>query len=165
MPIEKRFAALCQITRAQHFAWREAVVATCPGVDVREVVMEMWRVTGRQTAEAYLPRLDLARPLAPQIAASIAWSSQAMGEDAIAEPGAAPDQAMLRHRACPWNDWHRKKGLADECRPGCDAWFESILAELSLRTGQPLSFTTLEALPEGGSCCLRRLGPERSAPP
>ncbi len=28
-PIEKRFAILCGIVRAQHFAWREAVCQSC----------------------------------------------------------------------------------------------------------------------------------------
>ena len=29
MPVEKRFAILCQIARAQHFSWYEAIKAMC----------------------------------------------------------------------------------------------------------------------------------------
>jgi hypothetical protein len=159
MTIERRFAVLCQIARAQHFAWRKAVAATCPGVDPEAVVLAMWRIIGEETAAAYLPRLDRTRPLAPQVAAAIAWSSQAMGEDAVALPGARTDEAVVHHRTCPWNDWHRNQGLLDECRRGCDAWFAAITAELSARTGQRLACSTLETLPEGGAGCVRVLGP------
>jgi Flp pilus assembly protein TadG len=79
-----RFGTLCQITRAQHFAWRQAVAAMFPDTDPARVVLKMWEVTGQQTAASYLKRLDPDQPLAPQVAQSIAWSSQCMGEDAEA---------------------------------------------------------------------------------
>ena len=83
IPIDKKFRILSEICRASHFAWREAVVRRCPGVDPSEVVNEMWDVTGIQTGKAYVKRLDKAGDLAHQIAASVVWSSQSMGEDAI----------------------------------------------------------------------------------
>ncbi len=155
VPVEKRFSVLCEITRAQHFAWREAVRECCPDTEIGAVIERMWRITGEQTARAYLKRLDPDRPLAPQVARSIAWSSQCMGEDAAVE--IEGDQARVRHRACPWVDWHRKLGLLDEDRPGCDAWFESMTRLINRELGTRLRFETAASLPEGGDCCLRRL--------
>ncbi len=159
IPIDKRFAVLCKITRAQHFAWREAVAELCPGVDTAEVVNRMWELTGVGTGQAYEGRLDLERPLAPQIAASIVWSSQCMGEDAAVEPGEG-DEAFVVHADCPWVHWHRKLGLLPEDRPGCDAWFQSTLDTVNAARGTSLRFETLESLPEGGSCCRRRIWSE-----
>ncbi len=159
-PIDKRFAVLCEIVRAQHFAWRQAAAELCPEVDPAEVVHRMWDLTGRQTAAAYLRRLDPAEPLAPQVAESIAWSSRCMGEDALVEPGEG-DEAYVRHRDCPWKRWHEKNGVLGECRPGCDSWFGATLATVNEKLGARLRFETLEALPEGGPSCLRRLWTER----
>jgi hypothetical protein len=156
-PLEKRFAALCEIVRAQHFAWREAVRETCPGVDASAVVMRMWERTGEQTAAAYLRRIDRALPLAPQVAAAIAHSSQCMGEDAVAEPGAGADEAFVRHRACPWLGWHERAGLLAEDRPACDRWFRSTLDALGRALGVHISCETTSSLPEGGDACVRRL--------
>ncbi len=58
IPIEKRFQVLCEIVRAQHFAWREAALSMAPDLDPRELVNKMWRITGVETAKAYLKKLD-----------------------------------------------------------------------------------------------------------
>lgn len=160
VPIEKRFAVLSEITRAQHFAWREAVRQQCPDVDIRGVVDRMWRITGEQTSRAYLKRLDPDRPLALQVANSIAWSSLCMGEDVIVEEQG--DEARVRHRDCPWFHWHRKLGLLDEDQPGCDAWFGSVVDDINDKLGTKLRFETVESLPAGGSCCLRRFWVEKT---
>ena len=157
LPVEKRFAVLCEITRAQHFAWRQAVAELCPGTDPTKVVDKMWQITGRQTAAAYVKHLDPTRPLAPQIADSIAWSSRCMGEDAQAEPGASPEEAYVRHKDCPWVHWHRRANLLAEDRPGCDAWFEATIAAVNQARDTKLRVATIEALPDGGASCLRRI--------
>lgn len=157
IPIDKRFAILCQITRAQHFAWRQAVVEMCPGVDAAAVADRMWALTGVETANAYLKRLDVSKPLAPQVAASIAWSSQCMGEDAVVEPGAdGVDEAYVRHDDCPWMHWHRRQGLLAEDRPGCDTWFAHSTRRINDALGTRLRCETLAALPDGDPCCRRR---------
>jgi hypothetical protein len=157
---ERRFSTLCQIVRAQHFAWREAVRDLCPSVDPADLVARMWQVTGRQTARAYLKRVDPSAPLAPQIANAIVWSSESMGEDAVVEiPETEPsrtDEAFVRHRDCPWFHWHRRLNLLDEDRPGCDTWFQTVVEDVNRELGTKLRVETLETLPEGGSCCLRR---------
>jgi hypothetical protein len=163
VPIEKKFAVLCEIVRAQHFAWRRAVEELCPEVDAVAVVTRMWEITGRQTAAAYLKRVDPEAPLAPQLADSIVWSSRSMGEDARAEipdpaPGDTPaDEAFVRHLDCPWCKWHRRHDLEAEDRPGCDAWFRTIVEEVNQALDGRLRVETIEALPDGGDCCLRRL--------
>ncbi len=156
LPIEKRFAILSEIARAQHFAWREAVGDVCPEVDPGEVVRRMWEIVGKQTGASYARHLDPSEPVAPQVAASVAWSSQCMGEDAEVEAGATGDEAFVRHAACPWRDWHQRLGLEAEDRPGCDCWFETSVAEVNARLGTRLQVETLEALPDGDDSCLRR---------
>ena len=42
IPIEKRFKVLCEIVRAQHFAWREAALAMAPGLDPK-ALGGMWQ--------------------------------------------------------------------------------------------------------------------------
>lgn len=161
LPVEKRFRILCEITRAQHFAWREAVHKLAPGVDTTEVVKEMWRVSGDGTGAAYAKHLDPARSLPEQVAESIAFSSVCMGEDAVVEPGAAGKaEAFVRHRGCPWHSWHEKKGLLAEDRPGCDAWFQGTVDTLNRTLGSKLKVETLKALPDGDDCCLRRFSVE-----
>ncbi len=155
--LQRDFEVLCEITRAQHFAWREAVVRECPGADVGRVVLRMWRITGEQTARAYLKRLDAAKPVARQIAEGIVWSSRSMGEDASLELGVGEEEAFVRHRACPWHRWHERNGLVAEDRPGCDEWFRATCETVSRAVGREVRVETLESLPEGGASCLRRI--------
>ena len=168
-PVEKRFSILCEIVRAQHFAWRDAVQELCPNVDPTEVVARMWEITGHKTASAYLKRIDASGPLAAQVARSIVWSSESMGEHAVVEtPDEADtnqrtstphreDEAFVRHLECPWFRWHERQQLLEEDKPCCDLWFQTIVSDINKSLGTKLRVETLEALPEGGSCCLRRL--------
>ena len=157
----QKFEVLSEITRAQHFAWREAVAKLCPSVDTTKVVLEMWRVTGEQTARAYSKRIVASKPLGPQVAQSIVWSSQCMGEDAVYEAGTSPDEGFVRHRGCPWKKWHERTGLVAEDRPGCDEWFRATCDTVGKALGQTVHFETLEALPDGGASCLRRIWTDR----
>ncbi len=154
--VEQRFDVLCQITRAQHFAWRAAVHQMCPDVTTSDVVDRMWELTGEQTGAAYAKRIDSSRPLAVQVAESIAWSSDCMGEDAVVEPGTDAHEAFVRHSDCPWFHWHKRLDLLAEDRPGCDAWFQRTVGKVNEKLGTSLRVETLEALPDGDGCCLRR---------
>ena len=157
VPIDKKFGVLCEITRAQHFAWHAAVRKLCPDVDPAKVTSEMWRVTGEQTGQAYLRRIDRELPLAPQIAEGICWSSECMGEDAEVAPGASDREAFVVHSACPWQKWHEQQGLVAEDRPGCDEWFRATIDTINRALGSNVRFETVEALPEGGRSCRRRI--------
>jgi hypothetical protein len=156
IPVEKKFKILTEITRAQHFAWHEAVRQLCPDIDVAKVTDKMWEVTGHETARAYLKRLDRSKPLAPQIAGSIVWSSQCMGEDAALEVTEGKDEAFVRHADCPWFHWHKRLGLLHEDQPGCDLWFQTTIDDINQELGTKIRMETRESLPAGQSCCLRR---------
>ncbi|MCP4872238.1 MAG: hypothetical protein GY898_26345 [Proteobacteria bacterium] len=163
-PLQHRFDVLCQITRAQHFAWRAAVADLCPDVDPAAVTDKMWELTGVQTGAAYAKRLDRSKPIAAQVAASIVWSSECMGEDAIVEIGEGADEAFVRHHDCPWFHWHKRLDLLAEDRPGCDMWFSTSVDRVNEACGTTLRVETLEALPDGDSCCLRRFWVEQPTP-
>ena len=107
IPIEKKFDILAQITRASHFAWREAALKCCPDVDPQTLVDTMWDITGVQTGQAYLKRLDPEGDLAKQVAASVVWSSQTMGEDAQLKQNEAGEWCV-EHEDCPWVHWHKR---------------------------------------------------------
>ena len=155
---DPRFEVLAKITRAQHFAWRDAVDEMAPDLDVHEAVLRMWEITGEQTANAYRPRLDPDAPLPEQLARCIAWSSRCMGEDAVVEtPKDGHTTAYVRHRACPWHACHAARGLDAEDRAGCDRWFQTIVHHLNTAFGTQLSVETLESLPDGDPSCLRRI--------
>jgi len=162
IPVEKRFKVLCEIARAQHFAWREAALALAPDLDPLELTNKMWEITGVQTAKAYLKHIDPDKPLAEQVARSIAWSSQCMGEAVTVEAGTG-DEAYLTHAACPWFDWHNRLNLLDEDQPGCDTWFNTVVAEISKALGTEISVETQCTLPGGGDCCRRRIRVARQA--
>jgi len=151
-----KFAVLCKIARAQHFAWRAAVVENCGEVEVASVVTRMWEITGCQTGAAYAPRLDLDQPLAPQVARSVVWSSQCMGEDAHLEVSEDGREAFVRHEACPWFDWHKRLGLLEEDRAGCDCWFSTTVDAINQARGTALRVETLSTLPDGDAACVRR---------
>ena len=155
--VEKKFRVLVEICRASHFAWREAIVRCYPDIAAAKIVDEMWAVTGEQTGRAYLRQIDSSDNLAKQIASSIVWSSQCMGEDARLEEGEKPGEYFVRHVACPWHEWHEKRGLLAEDRPGCDRWFKSAFRTVNEELGSKLRFETLSALPDGDECCLRRV--------
>ncbi len=159
IPVEKRFKILCEITRAQHFAWRQAVLEMAPRLDPQVVADKMWEITGVQTAKAYLKRIDPEKPLAPQIALSIAWSSLCMGEDAVVENGQG-DEAFVRHHDCPWYHWHKRLDILHEDQPGCDMWFFTAVAEINKELGTNVKIETKCSLPAGGDCCLRRIWAE-----
>ena len=156
IPVEKKFAILVEITRAQHFAWREAVRQLCPGVDAAKVVDRMWELTGNDTAKGYMKRLDSSKPLAAQVASAVVWSSQCMGEDAHLETTPSKDEAFVRHDDCPWFHWHKRQELLGEDRPGCDVWFQTTVDDINKTLGTKLRVETLSALPDGGACCRRR---------
>lgn len=160
IPVEKKFAILAQITRAQHFAWHEAVRQLAPQLDMAEVVNKMWEVTAHETAAGYLKRIDKSKPLAPQLATSFAFSSQAMGEDAVAEVAENQQEAFVRHHDCPWFHWHKRLDLLHEDQPGCDLWFQTTVEDMNKALGTRLRVETVSALPDGSSCCLRRFWEE-----
>lgn len=161
IPLEKRFRMLVEITRANHFAWREVAVRRCPGVDPQALVDEMWELTGVKTAQAYLRHIDASGDLTRQVADSIVWSSRCMGEDARLLVGETPGEYFVKHEACPWHRWHENQGLLPEDRPGCDRWFQATIRTINEKLGRYLRFETLSALPEGGDCCLRRIWEEK----
>ena len=160
-PVAKKFAVLAQIARAQHFAWRNAVKELCPDVDPAAVALKMWEITGRQTAAAYLERIDRAWPLAPQVAQSIVWSSRCMGEDAALDMDGKKGEAFVRHADCPWFHWHKRLGLLAEDRAGCDCWFATTVDEINRALGTKLRVETLATLPDGDPACVRRFWVER----
>lgn len=157
IPLETRFKVLCEITRAQHFAWRQAVAEKCPDVDAEEVVYKMWEITGHETARAYLKRIDPSKPLPIQIAKSMVWSSECMGEAAVAEEGKNDNEAFVVHSECPWFLWHKRLGLLKEDQPGCDIWFGTCLEDINKELGTSLTIETMGSLPEGGDACRRRI--------
>lgn len=161
IPLDQKYRVLVEICRSSHFAWREAVRLRCPEVDPTDVVKEMWQITGVQTAEAYLKRLDPGGDLPLQIAESIVWSSICMGEDARLEAGDQPGEYVVRHLACPWQRWHENFELSGEDRAGCDRWFEATLRTINERLGSRVRFETMCALPEGDSSCARRIWEDR----
>jgi hypothetical protein len=160
MPCERRFDVLSHINRLAHFEWREAALALCPGLDPAALVLKYWDIVGRDTGAAYLKHLDRTKPVAPQIAASFVWSSRCMGEDARLYEGDSDREAYMLHNACPWLEFHRRFDAVAEDRPGCDRWLESLVAVINGELGTKVRFETLEALPEGGTGCLRRLWEE-----
>lgn len=157
IPMETRFRVLCEITRAQHFAWRQAVVDSCPGVNPEQVVYRMWEITGHETAKAYLKRLDPSKPLPAQIASSMVWSSHCMGEDAVVETGKDDKEAYVVHKNCPWYIWHQRLDLLKEDQPGCDIWFETALNDINEALKTKLRIETLTSLPVKGEPCRRRI--------
>lgn len=154
--LDQRFKVLCEITRAQHFAWREAALSLAPDLDPLELVLKMWQITGKQTAEAYLKRIDTTKPLASQVAECIAWSSLCMGEDVSVESG-NEDEAFVNHHGCPWCPWHEKLGLLAEDQPGCDAWFNSVVESINQALNVNLKVETLSSLPACDERCRRRI--------
>ncbi len=131
-------------------------MAMAPDLDPVELTNEMWRITGVQTAKAYVKRLDAAKPMAMQIANAIAWSSVCMGEDAAVEAGEG-DEAFVKHADCPWFHWHKRLDLLAEDRPGCDMWFNTLVSEVNKALGTKVQIETQSTLPDGCDCCLRRL--------
>jgi hypothetical protein len=156
IPIEKRFKVLCEIVRAQHFAWRQAALEATPGLDPLELTNKMWEITGVETAKAYLKRLDPKKPLAPQVAESIVWSSLCMGEDATVQQGQG-DEAFVKHADCPWYHWHKRLNILNEDQPGCDTWFSTAVAEINKALGTNVKIETKHSLAAGDDCCLRRI--------
>ncbi len=159
VPLEQRFAVLCEITRAQHFAWRQAALELAPELDANQLCNRMWEITGEQTALAYAKRIDPDKPLAPQVAQSIAWSSACMGEVIVVEPGEG-DEVFVRHLDCPWFHWHKRLDLLEEDQPGCDAWFGSTIKGINKALGSNLRFETKCSLPGNSDSCLRRIWAE-----
>jgi hypothetical protein len=157
MPAEKKFKILCQIARASHFAWRQAVVEACPGVKAEDVVYKMWEITGNETAKAYLRRLDPNKPLPRQIAESIVWSSVVMGEDAKIVEGKDDNEVFVKHDGCPWFEWHKRLDVLAEDQPGCDMWFETAVHDVNKKLGTNVKIETQKSLPNGDDCCLRRI--------
>ena len=156
IPIEKRFRVLCEIVRAQHFAWREAALTMAPQLDGKELTNKMWALVGVQTAKAYLKHIDPAKPLALQVAQFIARSSICMGEEVEVEEGQG-DEAFVKHSHCPWFDWHKRLDLLAEDQPGCDTWFNGIAEQINKTLNVNIKIETECTLPDGADCCHRRI--------
>ena len=157
IPVEKKFKILCEITRASHFAWRQAVIEACPDVDIKDVVYKMWEITGHETAKAYINKIDSSKPVLPQIARSFVWSSVTMGEDAEIVDEGNPDEIFVRHNGCPWFNWHMKVKALPEDKPGCDIWFKTVISDINKAFGTNVKIETQSSLPDGESSCVRRI--------
>jgi hypothetical protein len=152
----KRFGILADIMRASHFEWRRAALKLNPGADPIELVKKYWEEVGRDTARFYLSKIDRNGDLAEQVAQLFVSSSVVMGEDAEVLDKTPEGHSQARHSVCPWYDWHQRQGLLAEDRVGCDHWLKTVVDEINAELGTSLRFSTDEALPDGGSCCLRR---------
>lgn len=152
----KRLELLANIMRASHFEWRRAVLALCPDLEPSELVKCYWEEVGKDTARFYLKKIDRDKDLPAQVAALYVASSVAMGEDAEVVPSSVTGECRARHNVCPWFDWHQREGLVSEDQAGCDRWLQTVVDEINRALGTELRFETVESLPAGGSCCLRR---------
>lgn len=152
----KRFEILADIMRASHFEWRRAALKVNPGTDPVELVKQYWEEVGKDTARFYLKKIDRDRDLAEQVAELFVASSVVMGEDAEVIEKTAEGHSRARHNSCPWHRWHERQGLLAEDQVGCDHWLATVIDEINAALGTSLRFSTDEALPGGGSCCLRR---------
>ena len=72
-------------------------------------------------------------------------------------------EAFVRHEACPWFDWHKRLGLLEEDRAGCDCWFATTVDEINRKLGTALKVETLSTLPDGDAACVRRFWVEGDA--
>jgi len=151
---EQKFNALCQITRASHFEWREAFIKMFPDTDPKEAVLKYWEIVGHDTAKAYLKRIDRTKPIAPQIAEMIVNSSLAMGENAEMKEE-SNGKVLLIHSACPWFDWHKKYDAIEEDQPGCDCWMQTIVQDVNREVGSQIQVKTISSLPNGDHNCTR----------
>jgi len=154
--LQQRFDALCQITRAAHFEWRQTYREMHPEENIQDALLKYWEIVGRDTARAYLRRIDPGQPVAPQIARMITDSSLSMGETAEWETNRR-GETLVRHTACPWFDWHKRYDALKEDRPGCDCWFRTIVEDINKALGTRLRVETLGTLPDGDQACVRRL--------
>ncbi len=155
--LEQKFKALCQITRAAHFEWREAILKMFPDADPTETVLKYWEIVGHDTAKTYLKKIDKTKPVLPQIAQLIVDSSLAMGENASVIAGDNEHEIYFEHQECPWVDWHNKYDALAEDQPGCDRWLVTIINDINQALGTNIEFETLSSLPEGGTSCKRVL--------
>lgn len=151
----KRFDLLANIMRASHFEWRRTALALSPELDPMSLVKRYWTEVGKDTAKYYLKKIDPSKDVAAQMARLFVSSSVIMGEDAELLERDAEGRSLARHNGCPWFDWHKREGLLDEDRPGCDEFIKTVVAEINSALGTRLRFETKESLPEGGSGCLR----------
>ncbi|MCH7612199.1 MAG: hypothetical protein IIB45_02440 [Candidatus Marinimicrobia bacterium] len=152
--IEQKFNALCQITRASHFEWREAFIKMFPNMDPKEAVLKYWEIVGHDTAKAYLKNVDRNKPVIPQIAEMIVNSSLAMGETATMNVE-SNGNVRLVHSDCPWYDWHKKYDALNEDQPGCDCWFQTIVEDVNQELGTHIQVETISSLPNGDDNCTR----------
>jgi len=167
MSCEKKFQILSQIQRASHFEWRRAALAVAPDLDPMTLVLKYWEEVGHDTAAAYLKQYKKRKEADPDLSAaefiaeSFVWSSVNMGEDAKLIPEkAGPGEAYMRHDDCPWYHWHKRLDLVAEDQPGCDKWLETLISDINEALGTNVKFETVESLPAGGTCCLRRVWEE-----
>lgn len=162
--LEQKFKALCQITRASHFEWRETFIRMFPDMDPKEAVLIYWETVGHDTAKAYLKKINRDKPIVPQIAQLIVDSSLAMGEDARVIESEDENEIFIEHLECPWFEWHKKHNALAEDQPGCDLWIETILEDLNKELGTNIIFKTLGSLPNGDTGCRRILKSQDTKP-
>ncbi len=151
--LEQKFKTMCSINRAAHFEWRQAFVEMYPDVDPLEAVLKYWSIVGKDTARAYLKNLDAGRNVAEQLGRMFVDSSLAMGEDAGLE--VSGDEVWVIHAACPWYEWHKRYDALHEDQPGCDHWFQTVVAAVNEKLGTRIEVKTVSSLPNGDPCCKR----------
>ena len=146
--LEQKYQALCNIMRAQHHAWREAVKQRCPHTPVTDVLKTMWEIAGEEAGEAFYRGIDKSQPIPPQVAEAIKTSWEVMGQHPGVECTESGEEAHVTQVGCPWFAWHVKHDLVEEDRVGCDAWFDGVLSRLNARLGTNIAVETCETLPE-----------------
>ena len=80
-----------------------------------------------------------------------------MGEDAEIINEGNPNEIFVRHNGCPWFNWHIKSNALSEDRPGCDIWFNTVIADINKELETNIKIETLKSLPEGDSSCVRKI--------
>jgi len=127
VPLEKKWKTMQDICRGFHFTWRKIVSEEFGPEKARKLILKFWEKTGEETGKLYLMKSKVDPEDVSTVAKAIVVSSLIMDEDAqIAE--ASKEKAIIRTIRCPWWEWFRKLGIAgEECKDGCDIWYESML--------------------------------------
>lgn len=146
--------------RNTFYQWREACLQMLgEGADPMDVALKAWEVIGIDTAKAYFPRTNLAKPNWLQAMANNFVATWMMrGAKIRLEKGANDNEVLIIWDRCPFPTAAKQYGASmAEDLAGCDMGLKTTVAQLAAFTNKKLHIETLKAIPKGQGACVRRL--------
>ena len=151
--IDKKIADMSTISKADYMDWRQSLAESFPDMDDQEAMYKFWAEAAQHLVKNHLENTDNKTPILVQLKMLFDKLGMGMGESVVS----ISDNGKLRvsHNFCQWHKCHEESNPDINCRKGCDVIFDTVISNISDKTGSWIEVQTVNSKTDGDQCCKR----------